>query len=219
MNHARDTITDEITIIENRSILVTVGTDHHPFDRLIEWFDDWTAQQEVVKTVDGFVQRGASRVGNTRSVDFLEFEQLRDAIRAADIVITHGGPGSIMECRRWGRLPIVCPRDPDLGEHVDDHQQLFSKRLAAQGQILIAHTKAEFFAHLDEMARCPRLAPAPDQGHIDRAVNRVADIVHRLVDSGHADSRSTDSGHADSRDTDSGHAGSSRSDSLRKSDR
>lgn len=164
-----------------RRVLVTVGTDHHRFDRVVAWFDEWVATQTVAEQIDGFVQRGTSAAGTAQSVEYLEFNHLREAIRAADVIITHGGPGSIMECRRWGRLPIVCPRDPNLGEHIDNHQQLFSKRLAAQGQILLALTKAEFFGHLDEMTRNPRHIPADDHRHIDRAVGRVASIVERLV--------------------------------------
>ena len=168
--------------VDSRRILVTVGTDHHRFDRLIEWFDEWVANQQVADHIDGFVQRGTSVVGRVDSVEYLEFKQLREAIRSADVVITHGGPGSIMECRRWGRLPIVCPRDPTRGEHVDNHQQLFSKRLAAQGQILLAMTKEDLFAHLDAMTVDPQHVPVDDDRHVERAVGRVGRIIERLVD-------------------------------------
>jgi UDP-N-acetylglucosamine transferase subunit ALG13 len=167
--------------VKSRRILVTVGTDHHRFDRLIAWFDSWIAGQTVADQIDGFVQRGTSQPGSVDSVDYLEFEQLRECIKAADVVVTHGGPGSIMECRRWGLLPIVCPRDPAHGEHVDDHQLLFSNRLAAQGQILIAHTRAELHAHLDAMTISPRTVPLANDRHVERAVNRVAKIIDRLV--------------------------------------
>lgn len=163
--------------IATRRILVTVGTDHHRFDRLVEWFD----QQQIADNIDGLVQCGTSRPGRVDSVDYLRFDQLNQAIEAAEIVVTHGGPGSTMGCRRWGKLPIVCPRDPALGEHIDNHQQLFSERLAAQDQILLATTKAELFGHLDDMAEQPLGAPVYDPGHIERTVERVAAIVDRLV--------------------------------------
>ena len=174
-------VVQQATKVASRRILVTVGTDHHRFDRLVSWFDAWVADQTVAEHIDGFVQRGTSQAGSVDSVDYLEFEQLRECIKAADIVVTHGGPGSIMECRRWGVLPIVCPRDPTHGEHVDNHQQLFSNRLAAQGQILIAHTRAELHAHLDALTIHPRTVPIADDRHVERTVSRVAKIVGRLV--------------------------------------
>jgi len=167
--------------VATRKILVTVGTDHHRFDRLISWFDDWVAEQTVADHIEGFVQRGTSPPGKVESSDYLDFSALRQRIRASEVVVTHGGPGSIMECRRWGLLPIVCPRDPNHGEHVDNHQQLFSRRLAAQGQILLAETKIDLFGLLDSMTVEPQFVSHSDDRHIERAVGRVARVIDRLV--------------------------------------
>ncbi|HBW18036.1 MAG TPA: hypothetical protein DEH11_02965, partial [Actinobacteria bacterium] len=42
-------------------VVVTVGTDHHPFDRLISWINDWLGQHpEHADTF--FVQSGAASV-------------------------------------------------------------------------------------------------------------------------------------------------------------
>ena len=43
----------------------------------------------------------------------------------ADIVITHGGPGTVADARASGHMPLAVPRDPAHGEHVDGHQQRF----------------------------------------------------------------------------------------------
>lgn len=177
-----DTTTAPPRPVASRCVFVTVGTDHHRFDRLVEWFDDWVDGQQVADHIDGFVQRGTAPAGRVRSVAYLEFEQMRERILAADVVVTHGGPGSIMECRRAGLLPIVCPRDPALGEHVDDHQQLFAARLAAQGQIVLATTREELHAQLDAMTLEPRTVRASDDAHVERTVRRIAAVVDRLVD-------------------------------------
>lgn len=110
-------------------IVILVGTDHHPFSRLIEWSDSW-ARDRGDTTI--FVQHGYSVPPRTASAaSFLTPDELIAQIEGSRVVITHGGPGTIMDARTGGRLPIVVPRDPRRGEHVDDHQQRFA-RWAAQ---------------------------------------------------------------------------------------
>ena len=55
-----------------------------------------------------------------------------------------------------GAVPIVVPRQHRLGEHVDDHQVAFSRRLAADGGgIHLAETEAELHRLLDRVAAEP----------------------------------------------------------------
>ncbi len=163
-----------------RRVLMSVGTDLHPFDRAIDWFDTWVEKPRAQK-IDALVQRGYSKPGTAPSVEYFAYNDLVRELEEADVVITHGGPGSIVECRRAGKLPIVIPRDPTLGEHIDNHQQLFCERMAAAGQILIARTKSDFHELLDDMALSPQTVPPQDRRHIDMTVRRVGQIVDRLV--------------------------------------
>jgi UDP-N-acetylglucosamine transferase subunit ALG13 len=69
-------------------------------------------------------------VRNLRAVDVLPRDELSHLMGAARVVVCHGGPGTILEARAAGRVPIVVPRDPTFGEHVDDHQIRFVRWLA-----------------------------------------------------------------------------------------
>ncbi len=108
-----------------RSIGVIVGTDHHPFGRIIDWADEWAAANPQ----DGVtVQYGHSRPGVVAAGDaFFRPDDLAEMMSNCDIVISHGGPASISEARRAGHVPLVLPRDPRLNEHVDDHQLRFGR--------------------------------------------------------------------------------------------
>ncbi len=159
---------------------MSLGTDLHPFDRAIEWFDTWIEKPRTQK-VEVLVQRGYSKAGTAPAVEYLAFNDFVRELEEADIVVTHGGPGSIVECRRAGKLPIVIPRDPTLGEHIDNHQQLFCERMAAAGQILVARTESDFQELLDDMVLNPQTLPPQDQRHVDTTVRRVGQIVDRLV--------------------------------------
>ena len=85
-----------------------------------------------------------------RESGFLEVERLDAALGAADVIVSHGGPATIAAAWARGLLPIVVPRVPKLGEHVDDHQVSFAVRLAELGRVRLAQTPAEFTGALAE---------------------------------------------------------------------
>ena len=60
-------------------------------------------------------------------------------VRKSDIIITHGGPGSIFHPLQYDKIPIVVPRNPKYNEHVDNHQILFTKRLEQEKKILAVY--------------------------------------------------------------------------------
>lgn len=107
-----------------RSISVLVGTDHHEFSRLVDWADGWAAEHPQDKVT---VQFGHSRApASAEGQSFMSPAALAELMAASDIVIAHGGPATISGARAAGHVPLVLPRDPALGEHVDDHQQRFA---------------------------------------------------------------------------------------------
>ncbi|HEY6740533.1 MAG TPA: hypothetical protein VI076_16955, partial [Actinopolymorphaceae bacterium] len=82
-------------------MLVIVGTDVHPFTRLVEWTDAWAGRQ--ADAVECFVQYGHSGPpGHADGADFLEHATLEKLLDEADIVVCHGGPSTISEARRRG---------------------------------------------------------------------------------------------------------------------
>ncbi|MGX9901874.1 glycosyltransferase [Arthrobacter sp. SA17] len=107
-----------------RSISVLVGTDHHEFSRLVDWADGWAAEHPQDKVT---VQFGHSRApASAEGHSFMSPAALAELMAASDIVVAHGGPATISGARAAGHVPLVLPRDPALGEHVDDHQQRFA---------------------------------------------------------------------------------------------
>jgi len=140
-------------------LLVTVGTDHHPFDRLVQWVDGWLATPGGCATGLHCLMQTGTSVPPTGSAagwqDYLEFEVLQAVMRDAAAVVCHGGPGTILGARHMGTVPIVVPRRRRLGEHVDDHQVAFSRRLAAEGSVFLAETEADLHRLLDRVATEP----------------------------------------------------------------
>jgi UDP-N-acetylglucosamine transferase subunit ALG13 len=138
------------------SVLVTTGTDVHPFDRLVDWADRLAVALHGIAAV--LVQHGHADPARTAaSVDFLGYGELRDRVAAATVVVTHGGPGSIMGARDAGHRPVVVPRDPLRGEHVDDHQQRFAALLVAEDRV----DRAEDYETLERLVALGLAAGRP----------------------------------------------------------
>lgn len=135
------------------AVVVSVGTDHHPFERLIEWTDQWSALHPD-RTV--FIQRGTSTSPrNVPSADIVGHGELLRLFSASTVVVSHGGPSTVMDARASGCLPIVVPRDPDRGEHVDGHQMRFADHLELHGLARLAGSEYEFRQLLDEAMDAP----------------------------------------------------------------
>jgi UDP-N-acetylglucosamine transferase subunit ALG13 len=127
---------------------VTVGTDHHPFDRLVEWVAAWQAGTGFPPD-SILVQSGTSRPPkDVPSVDYLAHTELERLMTVAACVVCHGGPSTILGSLASGKKPIVVPRRSSLGEHVDDHQVRFTRRLGQQGYVLLAEDRNRFDALL-----------------------------------------------------------------------
>ena len=163
-------------------VFATVGTDHHPFDRLVLWLDEWLASRARDRR-DCLVQIGTSLAPRlARSRRFLSYPEMESALAQATAVVCHAGPGTVMMALAAGKKPIVVPRDSALGEHVDDHQLVFARRVFEEGSIWLANGREHLAELLDRAIACPdefRCGERRLDG--ETSVQRLAVLVDRLV--------------------------------------
>ncbi|AFH59951.1 PssE/Cps14G family polysaccharide biosynthesis glycosyltransferase [Paenibacillus caseinilyticus] len=103
-------------------ILVSLGTQDFPFNRLLEKIDELIEKkviQEEVIAQTGYSSYVPRHFKYTKFTTFDEFEDLLDQCR---ILITHGGTGTIVGGLRKKKRIIAVPRLKKYAEHVDDHQ-------------------------------------------------------------------------------------------------
>lgn len=163
-------------------VVFLLGTDHHRFDRLVDWADAAAGRYPAARVV---VQHGATHAPRRAlGHEFLAHTEIVRLLSAATAVVCHGGPGTIMDARHVGHVPICVPRDPARGEHVDAHQQRFAEMVDRVGVVRQALTEEAFERLLDDALSDParaeaRLRPTSPATELARA--RVADELDQLA--------------------------------------
>lgn len=159
----------------SRRIVVFVGTDHHPFHRAVDWADSW---QDRHVNDHVYIQYGSSRPPRiAEGASLVPFQEVATRIDSADVVVCHGGPGTIAQVRAGGHRPIVFPRDPARGEHVDGHQQLFA-RWCADKELADVVADPDGLDHL--VRKLPAAGTLAEQD-IDEEVAATVERFGRLV--------------------------------------
>lgn len=158
-------------------IFCTVGTHEDPFDRLIRALDALPGDEPV------HIQSGYSTFAPTRCVAqaMMPFGQIQSSMKAARIVVSHGGPASIMQAFSHGKVPIVVPRQSAFGEHVDDHQARFARKIADRVLVVLDIAElAEMIAHYDD--RVAALGPSTFGPERARSfAMRLDELTERLL--------------------------------------
>ena len=91
--------------------------------------------------------------GNWNKFEFLSMEDFFEAIRSSEIIIIHGGAGSLINCVQAGKTPIVIPRLAEFDEHIDNHQIEFVSAMKDKGYILYAKNHSELRGHVKSLGR------------------------------------------------------------------
>ena len=116
-------------------VLVTVGTQKQSFERLIQL----VKESKALKSEEIVVQRGYTKCNNSKrihSFDFIPMEEMDKYIEQADLVIAHGGVGTIFSDIKKRKKVIAVPRLEKYGEHINDHQIEICEELEKEGYIL-----------------------------------------------------------------------------------
>lgn len=120
-------------------ILVTLGTQDKPFNRLLERIEEQIEKGNIKEKV--VVQAGFTKFDSKhmKIFDLVDRDEFKELITKCDLLITHGGVGSILTGLKNNKKVIVCPRLSKYGEHMNDHQIQIVNNFAKEGYILEYH--------------------------------------------------------------------------------
>lgn len=107
----------------NILIFVTVGSQKFQFNRLLQEIDS-LIEKKKINSNDVFAQTGYStyKPKYFSHKPFLNKEEFLGLMDKSEIIITHGGTGSIINGVKKEKKVIGVPRNAKYEEHVDNHQ-------------------------------------------------------------------------------------------------
>lgn len=162
-------------------IFVTVGTHEQQFNRLVQYVDRW--KKEYVIEEEVVIQTGFSTYEpkNCRWEKMFPYREMMDLVKTARIVITHGGPSSIMPVLQESKIPIVVPRQKKYDEHVNDHQVEFARFIKErQGNIIVVEKIEELKEKIEQYDRIVQDLPARLNSNNEIFNQKLEEIVAKL---------------------------------------
>ncbi|HLL68795.1 MAG TPA: glycosyltransferase [Micromonosporaceae bacterium] len=142
-----------------RRVVVTLGIQpKYAFPRLLNRLVAIIPPSAQVLWQVGDTQIDPMPPGARRMVPLAE---LHEAMREADVVITHAGVGSALGSMRAGHRPICVPRLRSYREQVDDHQVDLAREL--DGRALVFSRDADAISEQDlQLAAAWSVMPDPE---------------------------------------------------------
>lgn len=117
-------------------ILITLGTQDKEFTRLLDLVQEQINKGNIKDKV--VVQGGHTKYqsDDMEIFDLIDREKFSDLISKCDILITHGGVGSIITGLQNNKKVVVSPRLAKYNEHMNDHQIQITQNFSKKGYIL-----------------------------------------------------------------------------------
>ena len=117
-------------------IFVTLGTQDKGFPRLLDAIEKQIKKGNIKEEV--IVQAGLTeyKSKNMKIFDLVPKEDFDKYVDEADLIISHGGAGSILTAVTKGKKVIAAARLSKYKEHNNDHQLQIVKEFSDKGYIL-----------------------------------------------------------------------------------
>lgn len=133
--------------------LVILGTQDKSFDRLLRMVEKEIKNNNLKGEV--IVQAGQTKFKSKymEIFDLIPITKFNKLIKEADLVITHGGVGSIIQALKHNKKVIAVPRLARYKEHENDHQIQIVEEFTRNGYILSAKNAKELNKALEDVKK------------------------------------------------------------------
>lgn len=117
-------------------ILVTLGTQDKSFKRLLDAIQKQIDNGNITDRV--VVQAGCTKYESKdmEIFDLIDREKFNDLMKKCDLLITHGGVGSILTGLKNNKKVIAAARLKEYKEHTNNHQLEIIEKFESTGLIM-----------------------------------------------------------------------------------
>jgi UDP-N-acetylglucosamine transferase subunit ALG13 len=142
-----------------------------PFDRLVRTVAELKVRGDIPEEVVIQTGRGGFVPAGIETIETLPFDEIQSMLQDADIVVCHGGTGSLITALRQGCRVIAVPRLVEKGEAYDNHQAQITQAFADRGLIGVANTVDEMAAALKAVRSRPPVLATSDPAELIEYLN------------------------------------------------
>ncbi len=155
-------------------VFVTLGTQDKVFTRLLKNIDKEIDNGNIKGEV--IVQAGFTKYEskNMKVFDLLPKEDFDKYIKECDLLITHGGVGSILTGLKNNKKVIASPRLAKYNEHMNDHQKQIIDRFSEAGYILSYNEEDNLS---DVLAKVKDFKPKKYHSNTDKFVSIIKEFI------------------------------------------
>ncbi len=158
-------------------IFVSLGTHERPFIRLVKEMDRLSCEGAIKERV--VVQLGFTdyrfKSRKIESEKYMSQKKFDRTFRDAEIIITHGGSGNILDAISKGKPVIAVPRLSKFGEHVNDHQLQIVKEMEKMGNVFAVYD-------IEKLLETIRKAKAAGAKKVKRKMPEIFGIVEKALE-------------------------------------
>ena len=159
-------------------ILVTLGTQDKPFERLIKGVEKQIELENIKDEV--IVQAGCTKYKSDKMkiLKYITIKDFNKLLEDADFIITHGGVASIIEGLKANKKVIAIARKKEYGEHVNDHQLQIVENFGDEGYIIPVFD----INKLDlALKRLETFEPRKFKGNNDKFIEKLEDEIEKIL--------------------------------------
>lgn len=170
-------------------IFVSLGTHERPFLRLVKEIDRLSCEDMIKEKI--VVQLGFTDYKfKSRKIEpekYMSQEKFDSTFRGAEIIITHGGSGNILDAISQGKPVVAVPRLSKFGEHVNDHQLQIVKEMEKLGNVFAVYD----IGKLSEAIKRAKVAGAKK---VKRKTPEIFGIVEKALEKWEKENKGTKGG-------------------------
>ena len=155
-------------------ILVTLGTQDKSFERLLKAVDKCIDKGYIKDKV--VVQAGFTKYEskNMEIFDYIPYDKFDKYMKECDLLITHGGVGSIITGLKNNKVVIAAPRLKEYKEHTNNHQLEIIDKLSSDGYILALN---DFNKLNDVLDKSKTFKPKKYKSNTNNMIKIIKDFI------------------------------------------
>lgn len=158
-------------------ILVTLGTQDKAFERLLKAIDKQIELGNIKDKV--IVQAGFTKYesDNMEVFDLISMKKFDKLMDEAELIVTHGGVGSILGAIRKNKKVIAIPRLSKYKEHTNDHQTQIVDEFVKRGYILTCKNLSKISETIEETKK---FKPTKYESSNTQMINTITDFIEKI---------------------------------------